>query len=148
MMIIQTGSVGINRWDFIKYVKIEHSICVNSTKTAWRCPLTEFEEITLKKIIKNKMVEDFYVNLNVLLGSSGIRNKELSSKIGWDAAGYNQKLNRRSDLKLSTLIYSQVKVGIRPSIYALSTVIFVLVLIVLLIANILPRIRERRERRK
>ena len=49
---------------------------------------------------------------------------------------------------LSTLIYSQVKVGIRPSIYALSTVIFVLVLIVLLIANILPRIRERRERRK
>ena len=67
--------------------------------------MTEFEEITLKKIIKNKMVEDFYVNLNVLLGASGIRNKELSSKIGWDAAGYNQKLNRRSDLKLSTLIY-------------------------------------------
>ena len=33
--------------------------------------MTEFEEITLKKIIKNKMVEDFYVNLNVLLGVSG-----------------------------------------------------------------------------
>ena len=74
-------------------------------KIVRRWLLTEFEEITLKKIIKNKMVEDFYVNLNVLLGSSGIKNKELSSKIGWDAAGYNQKLNRRSDLKLSTLIY-------------------------------------------
>lgn len=36
---------------------------------------------------------------------------------------------------ISTLIYSQVKVGIRPSLYALSTVIFVFALIVLLIAN-------------
>ena len=49
---------------------------------------------------------------------------------------------------LSTLIYSQVKVGIRPSIYALSTVIFVLVLIVLLIANIVPRLRERKVRKE
>jgi len=36
---------------------------------------------------------------------------------------------------LSTLIYSQVKVGIRPTLYALSTVIFITVLIVLVITN-------------
>ncbi|MBR4862330.1 MAG: extracellular solute-binding protein [Firmicutes bacterium] len=38
---------------------------------------------------------------------------------------------------LSTLIYSQVKVGIRPTLYALSTVIFVTVLVVLAAANIM-----------
>ncbi len=38
---------------------------------------------------------------------------------------------------LSTLIYSQVKVGIRPTLYALSTVVFIGVLVVLLIVNIL-----------
>lgn len=38
---------------------------------------------------------------------------------------------------LSTLIYSQVKVGIRPTLYALSTVIFVAVLIILLVANVI-----------
>lgn len=36
---------------------------------------------------------------------------------------------------ISTLIYSQVKVGIRPSLYALSTVIFLFALIILLISN-------------
>ncbi len=66
--------------------------------------ITEFDEITLKKIIKNKMVDEFYINLNVYLGNNHIKNKELSAKIGWDSAGYNQKLNRKSDLKLSTLI--------------------------------------------
>lgn len=40
---------------------------------------------------------------------------------------------------ISTLIYSQVKVGIRPAIFALSTVIFLLVLIVLLLSNFLPQ---------
>ena len=44
---------------------------------------------------------------------------------------------------LSTLIYSQVKVGIRPTLYALSTVIFVLVLVVLVIVNILSNRKER-----
>ena len=48
---------------------------------------------------------------------------------------------------LSTLIYSQVKVGIRPAIYALSTVIFVIVLLVLILANILPE-RARRIKEK
>lgn len=38
---------------------------------------------------------------------------------------------------LSTLIYSQVKVGVRPTLYALSTVIFVLVLVLLVMLNII-----------
>lgn len=38
---------------------------------------------------------------------------------------------------ISTLIYSQVKVGIRPTLFALSTVIFVIVLVVLIIVNII-----------
>lgn len=38
---------------------------------------------------------------------------------------------------ISTLIYSQVKVGVRPSIYALSTLIFVIVLVVLVVFNVL-----------
>ena len=44
---------------------------------------------------------------------------------------------------ISTLVYSQVKVGIRPTIFALSTVIFVLVLIVLLLSNFLPEKLEK-----
>lgn len=37
---------------------------------------------------------------------------------------------------ISTLIYSQVKVGIRPSLFALSTIVFAIALIVLIIVNI------------
>ena len=36
---------------------------------------------------------------------------------------------------ISTLIYSQVKVGIRPTLFALSTIIFLVVLIILVISN-------------
>lgn len=36
---------------------------------------------------------------------------------------------------LSTLIYSQLKIGVRPTMYALSTVIFVVVLLILVISN-------------
>ena len=36
---------------------------------------------------------------------------------------------------ISTLIYSEVKVGIRPSLFALSTIIFVVALVVLLVVN-------------
>lgn len=36
---------------------------------------------------------------------------------------------------ISTLIYSEVKIGIRPSLYALSTIIFVIALVALLIVN-------------
>ena len=42
---------------------------------------------------------------------------------------------------LSTLIYSEVRRGIRPSMYALSTVIFVTVLILLIITNFVPKKR-------
>ncbi|MCQ2547582.1 MAG: ABC transporter permease [Clostridia bacterium] len=45
---------------------------------------------------------------------------------------------------LSTLIYSQVKVGVRPTLYALSTVIFVVILIVLVLTNIISSKREKR----
>ena len=37
---------------------------------------------------------------------------------------------------ISTLIYSEVKIGIRPSLFALSTIIFIIALVVLLIVNI------------
>ena len=43
---------------------------------------------------------------------------------------------------LSTLLYSQVKVGIRPTLYALSTVIFVTVLIILIVVNIISNKKE------
>lgn len=37
---------------------------------------------------------------------------------------------------ISTLIYSQVKIGIRPSLYALSTLVFVIALLVLIVGNL------------
>lgn len=40
---------------------------------------------------------------------------------------------------LSTLIYSEVRRGIKPSMYALSTIIFLTVLVLLLITNFAPR---------
>lgn len=43
---------------------------------------------------------------------------------------------------LSTLIYSEVRRGIKPSMYALSTVIFLVVLILLIISNFAPRRKQ------
>lgn len=43
---------------------------------------------------------------------------------------------------LSTLVYSQVKVGIRPTFYALSTVIFAAVFVILILVNIISNKRE------
>ncbi|MCI7147763.1 MAG: ABC transporter permease [Candidatus Fimisoma sp.] len=43
---------------------------------------------------------------------------------------------------LSTLVYSQVKVGIRPTLYALSTVIFAAVFVILILVNIISNKRE------
>ncbi|WP_312429761.1 ABC transporter permease [Lacrimispora sp.] len=40
---------------------------------------------------------------------------------------------------LSTLIYSEVRRGIKPSMYALSSIIFITVLVLLLIANFAPK---------
>ena len=37
---------------------------------------------------------------------------------------------------ISTLIYSEVKIGIRPSLFALSSIIFVVALVVLLFVNL------------
>ena len=45
---------------------------------------------------------------------------------------------------LSTLIYSEVRRGIKPSMYALSTVIFVVVFTLLIISNFAPRRKETR----
>ena len=46
---------------------------------------------------------------------------------------------------LSTLIYSQVRVGIRPTLYALSTLIIVAVFVVLVIVNIIGNKKEERK---
>ena len=43
---------------------------------------------------------------------------------------------------LSTLIYSEVRRGIKPSMYALSTVIFATVLVLLIISNFAPRRKQ------
>ncbi len=48
---------------------------------------------------------------------------------------------------LSTLIYSQLKIGVRPTLFALSTVIFVVVLLVLVVSNFV-RGDEEEEARK
>ncbi len=45
---------------------------------------------------------------------------------------------------ISTLIYSQVKVGIRPTLFALSTLIFVVVLIVLVVSNMASEKKDTR----
>lgn len=47
---------------------------------------------------------------------------------------------------LSTLIYSQVKIGVRPTLYALSTIIFVTVLVVLAVVNFLSSGSRRKNR--
>ncbi len=43
---------------------------------------------------------------------------------------------------LSTLIYSEVRRGIRPSMYALSSIIFLAVLVLLLITNFIPNFKK------
>lgn len=44
---------------------------------------------------------------------------------------------------LSTMIYGELKRGIKPEMYALSTLIFAVVLVILLIINYAPRIRQK-----
>ncbi len=46
---------------------------------------------------------------------------------------------------LSTLIYSQVKIGVRPTLYALSTILFVTVLLVLIVVNLMSSGRKRKQ---
>ena len=49
---------------------------------------------------------------------------------------------------ISTLVYSEVRRGINPSMYALSTVIFAVVFVVLLISNYVPGILEQMDRKR
>lgn len=66
--------------------------------------MTEFEEISLKKIIKDYLIDSIYYRLNSLAGRYGISNAEISKRIGWDPAGFNQKYNRSNDLRITTFI--------------------------------------------
>ena len=45
---------------------------------------------------------------------------------------------------ISTLIYSEVKIGIRPSLFALSTIIFVAALVVLISVNLQQNRQEKK----
>ena len=45
---------------------------------------------------------------------------------------------------LSTKIYTEVKKGIKPEMYALSTIIFVTVLILLLLVNYTPKGKKKK----
>ena len=46
---------------------------------------------------------------------------------------------------ISTLVYSEARKGIKPTMYALSTLIFVTVFVVLLCANFAPGFFERKK---
>ena len=48
---------------------------------------------------------------------------------------------------LSTMIYGELKRGIKPEMYALSTLIFAVVLVILLFVNYMPRLRQKQQRK-
>ena len=48
---------------------------------------------------------------------------------------------------LSTMIYGELKRGIKPEMYALSTLIFAVVLVILLLVNYMPRLRQKQQRK-
>ena len=66
--------------------------------------MTEFEELTLKKITKEFMMDNVYSRFNKVMGVYGISNSEISKQIGWDPAGFNQKYSRNNDLRLTTFV--------------------------------------------
>lgn len=66
--------------------------------------MTEFEELALKKITKDYLIDCVYTRLNVISGRYGISNAEISKHIGWDPAGFNQKYSRSNDLRITTFI--------------------------------------------
>lgn len=66
--------------------------------------MTEFEELALKKITKDYLVDCVYGNVNTLAGHYGISNADISKRVGWDPAGFNQKYNRSNDLRITTFI--------------------------------------------
>ena len=66
--------------------------------------MTEFEELALKKITKDYLVDCVYGRINLLSGKYGISNTDISKEVGWDPAGFNQKFNRSNDLRITTFI--------------------------------------------
>jgi len=66
--------------------------------------MTEFEELALKKITKDFLIDSVYTRLNMFLGKYNITNSEISREIGWDPAGFNQKYNRSNDLRITTFV--------------------------------------------
>ena len=48
---------------------------------------------------------------------------------------------------LSTMIYGQIRKGIKPEMYALSTIIFAIILVILILVNFVPEIAEKRRKR-
>lgn len=66
--------------------------------------MTEFEELALKKITKDYLINCIYEKINSVSGRYGISNAEISKHIGWDPAGFNQKYNRSNDLRITTFI--------------------------------------------
>lgn len=48
---------------------------------------------------------------------------------------------------LSTMLYGELKRGIKPEMYALSTLIFAVVLVILLLVNYMPRLRQKQQRK-
>lgn len=66
--------------------------------------MTEFEELALKKITKDYLVDCVYTKINTIANQYGISNAEISKRIGWDPASFNQKYHRSNDLRISTFI--------------------------------------------
>lgn len=66
--------------------------------------MLEFDEIALKKIVKEYLIDHVYLRINLVAGRWGISNAEISKQIGWDPAGYNQKYSRSNDLRITTFI--------------------------------------------
>ena len=66
--------------------------------------MSEFEELALKKITKYYLVDCVYLKINTISSRYGISNAEISKRIGWDPAGFNQKYNRSNDLRITTFV--------------------------------------------
>ena len=66
--------------------------------------MTEFEVLALKKIIKDFLIDNVYFKINHLASEYGISNAEISKRVGWDSAGFNQKFNRSNDLRITTFV--------------------------------------------
>lgn len=66
--------------------------------------MTEFEELALKKLTKDYLIDCIFNELNVTTGRFGISNAEISKTIGWDSSGFNQKYSRSVDLRITTFI--------------------------------------------